>query len=281
MYSAHVTYSLVLFNLGDPMDDHGGTRPPGQQDVQGSSVICDGLLCSILRAMSHSANKAEFVTVIERDCDEEEILTARTKLFTFYSDVNCDKQKKPILDVTRGSVKKNIEDIVEQMIKIDKTEKARVFFMPWDYTIKPFNSDTMIRAELIEKELGTEIDTKIDSLKQEMLVKNQAILELIHSKFNEVVQHVTTSTKAMQAPSYANVTGAGLGQQASGGSRVEHKGQNSDQEQASIPTFRLPTAPTPYGGGGGHSDEGGGGFGRNRLGSSSKRRRGERANSGG
>ena len=120
--------------------------------------------------MSYSANKEEFVSVIERDCDEQEVLTSRKKLFTFYSDVMCDKQKKPVLDITRGSVKKNIEDIVEHMIKIDKMEQSQVFFMPWDYVIKPFSSDTDIRAELIERELGTEIDTKIDSLKQEMMI---------------------------------------------------------------------------------------------------------------
>ena len=93
---------------------------PAQMDVMGNRVICDGLLCSILNAMSYAANKDEFITVIERDCDEEEILLSRKKLFSFYSDIQCDKQKKPILQITRGSVRKNIEDIVEQMIKIDE-----------------------------------------------------------------------------------------------------------------------------------------------------------------
>jgi hypothetical protein len=147
-------------------------------DVLGHKVICDGLLCSILHAMSHSANKEEFISVIERACDEEEVLLSRKKLFTFYSDVICDKQKKPILKITRGSVKKNIEDIVEQMIKIDKEEKSKLFFMPWDYVIKPFNGDTDYRAELIEKEMCTEIDAKIDSLKNEMNIKTKRLWSL-------------------------------------------------------------------------------------------------------
>ena len=190
-------------------------------------------------------------------------------------------------------MKKNIEDIVDYMIKIDKTEKSQVFFMPWDYVIKPFSSDSNVRAELIEKELGTEIDLKIDSLKQEMMMKNQAMMELIHSKFNEVIQHVSAApSKAVMTPSYASVVGHG--QQVGvvpGGAQVEQGGGNVGQVSmpGSIPSFRL-TAPTPpswdrstWGQsagnrGGGHSDEhrqDGGGLARSRSGSSSKRRRGE------
>ena len=117
-------------------------------DVLGSRVICDGLLCSISSAMSNAANKEEFVSVIDRECEEAEILLSRKKLFSHYSDVQCDKQKKAVLDIKRGSKRKNIEDIVDQMIKVDQTEKSQLFYMPWDYTIKPFISDTEKRAEL-------------------------------------------------------------------------------------------------------------------------------------
>ena len=141
-------------------EGEGGTPadPLPMQEVMGRKVICDGLLCSILHAMSHSANKEDFISVIERICDEEEILLSRKKLFTLFSDVICDKQKKPVLKITRGSVRKNIEDIVEKMIKIDKGESSGIFFMPWDYVIKPFETDTEYRAKLIEKEVGTEND---------------------------------------------------------------------------------------------------------------------------
>ena len=177
------------------------------------------------------------------------------------------------------------------MIKIDKMEQSQVFFMPWDYVIKHFSSDTDIRAELIERELGTEIDTKIDSLKQEMMIKNQAMAELINSKFNEVIQHISAPSTELLAPSYASV--AGHGQQAAnvvhGGAQVKQRGAHGGQvsKQGSIPSFRLSVTPTPpsrdggdgyCGGGRGHSDEHqheGGGLARSRSGSSSKRRRGE------
>ena len=97
--------------MGEEVEDDTGQAVTDQVDVMGHRVICDGLLCSILNAMSHAANKDEFISVIERDCDEEEILLSRRRLFTFYSDIQCERQKKPILQITRGSVRKNIEDI--------------------------------------------------------------------------------------------------------------------------------------------------------------------------
>ena len=133
--------------------------------------------------MSHSPNKEEFISVIERACDEKDILESRKKLFTLYNDVICDKQKKPILQITRGSVRKNIEDIVEKMIKIDKGETSGIFFMPWDYVIKPFETDTEYRAKLIEKEVCTEIDVKIDSLKDEMNLSSNTERQTVISGF--------------------------------------------------------------------------------------------------
>ena len=271
--------------------DKGGTLPPAEQDVLGIKVICDGLLCSILHAMSHISNKDEFVTVIERDCDEQEILAAREKLFKYFSDVICDKQKKPILDITRGSVRKNIEDILEQMRKVDKTVMSQIFFMPWDYVIKPFKGDTEIRADLMEKELGNEVDSKIESLKSEMLIKNQAIMELIHSKFNEVIQHVSAGSSKAQLPSYASVAGLGEGHHSGTG----HGGQvghgQVPKQPGSIPTLSF-TAAGPALPGSGQNTRRGMGYlgqqdggqwdklagdthGRSRSGSANKRRRGE------
>ena len=105
----------------------------------------------------------------------------------------CDKQKKPIIDITRGSKRKNIEDIVDHMLKVDQQEMSQLFNMPWDYIIKPFTTDTEYRADIIEKEITTDMDAKIDSLKKEMNVKNQAIIELINNKFVEVSSAATTS----------------------------------------------------------------------------------------
>ena len=214
------------------------------EDVLGHRLICDGLLCSILRAMSNSANKDEFISVIERDCEEEEILASRQKLFSFYSDVVCDKQKKPILDITRGSVRKNIEDIVVQMVKIDREETSEIFYMPWNYNIKPFNTETDLRAELIEKELCTEMDSKIESLKQEMNLKNQALMEVINKKFNDVIQHVSTMS-ATQPPSFAAVAATslrhqGAGSQGGGGRPGPAQGAMGSKPD---PAFKFPYQP--------------------------------------
>ena len=243
---------------------------PLLQDVMGKKVICDGLLCSILRSMSNAANKDEFVSVIERDCDEEEILASRRKLFTFYNDVVCDKQKKPVIQITRGSVRKNIEDIVEQMVKIDKVETSEIFYMPWDYVIKPFKGDTEVRAELIEKELSTEFDAKIDTLKNEMNIKNQALLEVINNKFNEVIKHVST-VNAAQPLSFAAVAGAGQPQPERGGVYCGGGGV-----QAAGQTFKMPGQPVHVRGRVPDKQQGGEGGERDR--SASKRRRIEDTN---
>ena len=64
-------------------------------------VICDGLLCSILHALSGSAspNKEEFISVMQRECDEEDLMKSWKMLFTFYKDVHCDTEKKPIIQI--------------------------------------------------------------------------------------------------------------------------------------------------------------------------------------
>ena len=288
MYTVKLTnQNLVLENMVDPMVvDKGGTT-----DVVGSKVICDGLLCSILHAMSHVSNKDEFISVVERDCDEQEILAAREKLFKYFSDVICDKQKKPILDITRSSVRKNIEDILEQMRKVDKTLMSQIFFMPWDYAIKPFKGDTEIRADLMEKDLGIVVDSKIESLKNEMRIKNQAIMELIHNKFNEVIQHVSSSSNPQSTPSYASVASHGKGEGHHSVCGSGQSGQGRDQVQrysGSIPTLSFTSAVPPLTAPGqdsrrgmGQQDGGqwdrlaGDAHGRSRSGSANKRRRGE------
>ena len=54
----------------------------------------------------------------------------------------------------------NIEDIVDHMLKVDQQEKSQLFNMPWDYIIKPFTTDTEYHADIIEKEITTDMDAK-------------------------------------------------------------------------------------------------------------------------
>ena len=70
---------------------------------------------------------------------------------------------------------------------------------------------TDIRAELIEKELCTEIDAKIDTLKNEMNTKNQALMDVINARFHEVIQHVSTLTST-QPVSFAAAVAANVRQ---------------------------------------------------------------------
>ena len=101
------------------------------------------------------------------------------------------------------------------MLKVDKVVQSELFFMPWDYVLKTFKSDTEKRAELIEQELTNDIEVRLDSLKSEMEVKNQAVIELIHSKFKEVSQLITSSGPTQQKPpSYAGAVVAGVPGQA-------------------------------------------------------------------
>ena len=108
-----------------------------------------------------------------------EIIQSRKKLFSYYREALCDKQKKPIIDITRGSKKKNIEYIVDQMLKVDHQEKSNLFHMPWDYSTKPLTTETENCAEIIEKEISTDMDAKLDSLKNEMNVKIRQSLNLL------------------------------------------------------------------------------------------------------
>ena len=91
-----------------PLGD--GTSVSAAADVTGARVINNGLLCSILHCMSSAPNKDDLIARIERDVDRHEILEARKKLFTYFSDIIYNERKKPILEVERNST-----DIVNQL----------------------------------------------------------------------------------------------------------------------------------------------------------------------
>ena len=159
--------------------------------------------------------------------------------------MQCDKQKKPVIDITRGSKRKNIEDIVGQMLKVDKSVQSELFFMPWDFVLKTFKSDSIKRAELIEQELATDIEVRLDSLKNEMEVKNQAVIELIHSKFKEVSQLISSSGPILaKPPSYAGAVVAGGVQGQADQSGVQAGGGQVARLQ--VPSFNV-TAPSDRG----------------------------------
>ena len=240
----------------------------------GGKVICDGVLCSILHAMSGSAspNREEFMSVIERECDENELTVAWKKLFTHFNEAICDTEKKPIIDIVRRTTKKIIRDIVEQLIKVDKTVSSQLFFMPWDFELKSFEGDSVERARLIKEQMASEMDTRIDALENKMEEKNKALVELIQAKFSEMMEH-----KSNPGLSYAAATSRGASSDTQGGTN------------GSVGGGVLGAGARSAGGGGGTSgtwselgherSRHGGGLrpvdSRDRSRSSSKRRRGE------
>ena len=58
--------------------------------------------------MSGAPDTDDLISRIERDCDEVEIIEARRKLFTFFSDVICKERKKAILDIDRKSKNRGV-----------------------------------------------------------------------------------------------------------------------------------------------------------------------------
>ena len=119
-------------------------------DVLGEKVINDGLLCSILHALSGSPNTDDLVSRIERDIpDVPAILLARKKLFTYYR-VVCNDRKKFVLDIDRHTTKNYIKDIVDQLVKVDKVTEIKMFCMPFDYKLEKFETENARVTRVIE-----------------------------------------------------------------------------------------------------------------------------------
>ena len=173
-------------------------------------MINNGLLCSIALSMSSFPNKDDFVTQVERKCDIPDIMEARRMLFTHYKDVICPERNEHILGIKRKSTKNFILDIVNQMMKIDKTgSDMDMFCMPWNYKLKVFESEEESIVRTMENEMSTELDMKIEALEKRLNEKNR----LLHSSIVESVQkalgntNVAGSTFVAGVPSYANVVG--------------------------------------------------------------------------
>ena len=116
----------------------GGERP----------VIIDGLLCSILRAMSRVGASAELASVIEKSASEDEVKTAWVKLFTHFKEAIDPTRKKKIIEIVRESTKGRINDILNQLKKLDTdTEDSELLVTPLNYDIKQFRSESEERSQ--------------------------------------------------------------------------------------------------------------------------------------
>ena len=125
------------------MDQSGSTSFP-MVVVTGVSkpAICNGLLCSIMKALSRNASKKELASVIARDCSEDVVKEAWILLFSFFSEAEDRSQKKKIISITRESKLKMVEDILTQLDHVSRNQPDAVLLvMPWDYTMKEFESE--------------------------------------------------------------------------------------------------------------------------------------------
>ena len=105
-------------------------------------LIVDGLLCSIAKAQTRTANDYELVEAINRDIGDKEVSEAWSKLFNYFSDALDESRKIFIKDIKRQTVKAMIEDMVEFLRLKDKNIDLKMLVLPWSYNLWPFLSDS-------------------------------------------------------------------------------------------------------------------------------------------
>ena len=169
-------------------------------DITGSKLINNGLLCSVLCAMSNALNAEDLIARVDRDCDMEEILEARKKLFSYFNNVTCSEQNKPILNINRLTKKRYVKDIVDQMMKVDKVTEAKLFCMPFDYVREPFLGESDKVVSEVQKEINNEFDLKINALETRMNAKQRALHDSIIDSVNKAL-----AASFEQKNTYANV----------------------------------------------------------------------------
>ena len=189
------------------MDDTGGGDV--LKDSGGSVVIVDGLLCSILRAISRSASQSELVSVVEKEASENEVKKSWQKLFTHFHEAIDPTRKKRIIDIDRESTKKRIIDIVTQLTKVERENNImEVFAMPWNYLVKEFRSESEERSRIWEEEKCRDYDSRIDNLEFKMDKKHHILLAAMQNMVQNLSKNQQQSTAPkIVHPTYAWVAG--------------------------------------------------------------------------
>ena len=82
-------------------------------------VIVDGLLCSIIKALSRSASVPELIGSIESEVNETVIKTSWFRLFSHFNEVWDDARKMKVIDIKRQSNRIMLEDIIAQLKRVD------------------------------------------------------------------------------------------------------------------------------------------------------------------
>ena len=61
------------------------------------------------------------------------------------------------------------------MVKVDKEVEVKMFCLPWDYVLKPLETDSEKLSREMEKQVATEIDMKITALEQRLNEKKKQL----------------------------------------------------------------------------------------------------------
>ena len=159
--------------MATPVDPGGGSEEMSVQGIPSEAsgdltlnvsenhpVIVDGLLCSIIRAMSNTNRDDELVAAIGSEMLEQEIKTSWVKLFNFYKDVLDENRKIPIVDIKRQTVRAMVEDIVSCLRKKDAVNDLKVFVLPWYYSLQDFPTESQKVDQAWKKETLKETEKK-------------------------------------------------------------------------------------------------------------------------
>ena len=99
----------------------------------GSEIrIVDGLLGSILKALSREASKDELSAAVVSEAPAAEIKESWLKLFSFYNTAMDKEMKKPIIRIKRTSSMFIVRDFIDQLRSKDITEDLKLFVIPWN-----------------------------------------------------------------------------------------------------------------------------------------------------
>ena len=175
---------------------HPGGAHGGVDNNHPAQVIVDGLLCSIIKALSKATSERELIDAIEHTMTEIEIKESWWKLFNFYSDAWDDGRKMLVKDIKRQSNKLMIEDIVKQLKKKDVNSDLDMFVLPWFYTMKKFETDSEKMSNEWVKETAKDNEDRFNALENRIEKKHNDLVNQLHEWSTSIVK--------LMKPSYSN-----------------------------------------------------------------------------
>ena len=193
---------------GNSSPDSIGGGSPLESDI-GVTVIVNGLLGSILKALSRNADRGELASLIEKYSAKDEIKCAWSQLFGFFKDVVDTNLKKPVIQITRSSYSIMVDDILKQLSEYEKSSNILQIAIPWNYVIKEFQTDSESRGQLWETSKRSEYDVQLKNLESRMDKKhNDMIADL--KKWSDDIVNIVKNMSNNSAPTYANALVGGF-----------------------------------------------------------------------